>query len=879
MNIMRFLSLLFLLLGLAVAAGQPLFEVLPPEKAAFNYPPPPREGAAEFFPIAQDGVAKCVIIRPAQASTAAQAAARSLQSYLNLATGARIQVVADDKAAPADLAAIHVGDTTAGLKTDLGLPELHYGGARFPNLRGYLVKTLDRRTLVIRGVDEAATNHAIVGFLKRYAGVRQYWPGAPGAIGDVVPRRASLTLPQTEWRDWPCFLSTAMSKQPFGTRPALDFYRTGQTLRCGENYVQWLPPSKHAQAHPEYYPLIDGKRRIPKDSDGAKGWQPCVSNPEVAAVMAQAVTEHFRAHPGLAGINVAINDGGGDCTCADCRAMDAPGTNYSTREGMSERYVKFTNRICELVGREFPEKWIVYLAYAAAEGAPQHTKPHPKLLPVLTTRGNNYAHWDNWMRAGADQMGLYLHHNDTFFILPKLDIHQMARRIRYVLASGRARVFYMETHTQWPFGDMIPFITSEMLWDPRQNVDALLSDYFTGFYGPAAEAMRSYYTTLEAGYERWLAEEGEPHSFGKDLSSSRYSRELEQFRVLTPDEAARAANALAQAARLAADDAQVAERIRIITAQFQLQELAVRWAWAGFRLRDAAPQSQDDVRRIIEDARSIHAASAAMRRHIEDTLEQPPFAKLSLFQKSTRGLALYDLFKSGDPGPEMSASIAAGLQAAGDHLRQSLGPERAAAWWREVKETETQPELAIAFEAAAARAEGKEPKNLLTDPGFEDLGRQIGPTEFDVERDVVLTMEQSQRVGMHYWFPDRSPFRCVIAESAVHSGRKSLMIEHCHRARYSRSVSIEPGGRYRAGMWFRQDEGEGRYRLSVAARLKDGSYPELATINIPAKPGAWREIAAEVVAPADATTLLVRLYIDRQSAGARCWVDDVFISQ
>jgi hypothetical protein len=38
---------------------------------------------------------------------------------------------------------------------------------------GYLVTTLDPRTLVIRGRTEPATAHGVVGFLKRYVGVRQ----------------------------------------------------------------------------------------------------------------------------------------------------------------------------------------------------------------------------------------------------------------------------------------------------------------------------------------------------------------------------------------------------------------------------------------------------------------------------------------------------------------------------------------------------------------------------------------------------------------------------------------------------------------------------------------------------------------------------------
>src|SRR5688500_5909003 len=131
---------LFLLLFVAsIASAQTLFEVVPPERADFNYPPPPREGAPGFFPIAEDGAAKCVIVHPADATSGAQAAVRALQRYLNLATAARIALLSYNTAIPADMAIIHVGDTILGRKTDLDLPELRYGQVRFPNLRGYLV--------------------------------------------------------------------------------------------------------------------------------------------------------------------------------------------------------------------------------------------------------------------------------------------------------------------------------------------------------------------------------------------------------------------------------------------------------------------------------------------------------------------------------------------------------------------------------------------------------------------------------------------------------------------------------------------------------------------------------------------------------------------
>ncbi|MDQ3622491.1 MAG: hypothetical protein M3463_08395 [Verrucomicrobiota bacterium] len=85
--------------------------------------------------------------------------------------------------------------------------------------------------------------------------------------------------------------------------------------------------------------------------------------------------------------------------------------------------------------------------------------------------------------------------------------------------------------------------------------------------------------------------------------------------------------------------------------------------------------------------------------------------------------------------------------------------------------------------------------------------------------------------------------------------------------------------RYRVGLWSRQNEGDAKYRFAVDARLKNGSYPVLATVPVTSKSDAWRELVTEVVAPPDATSILLRLYVDKQANGARCWIDNVFIGR
>jgi len=268
-------------------------DVIPPDKAAFNYPPSPQEGRKDFFTIALDGQARCII----RSGAGSQRATEALKAYLDLATGADIPIAGEGAAAPPGMAVIHVGDTEVGLKTDLALPDVRYGEDAIANLNGYLVKTVDADTLVIRGLTAAGTIMGVVGFLKRYAGVRRYWHGYAGSIGDVVPKSATLRIPEVEWRDWPFFISRSMSGiDSYGPVagpgqkevPTQDMLRLHTTIPYGESYFRWLPSDQYGKDHPEYYPLHeDGRRHVP-ETPTAQGWQPCVSNPEVVRIMAAA---------------------------------------------------------------------------------------------------------------------------------------------------------------------------------------------------------------------------------------------------------------------------------------------------------------------------------------------------------------------------------------------------------------------------------------------------------------------------------------------------------------------------------------------------------------------------------------------------------------
>ncbi|MEW6354881.1 MAG: DUF4838 domain-containing protein [Planctomycetota bacterium] len=865
-----------------------LFDVVPPEKAAFNYPDPPREGRADYFTIVENGQARCAIVHPIGKALETRRAAATLKAYLDLATGADIPLIDEAKPVPPRLAAIHLGDTAVGLKTDLALPDVRYGDDVIANINGYLVKTLDEKTLVIRGKTDRATALGAVGFLKRYVGVRHYWAGSPGDLGDVIPKTPTLRIPEVEWCDWPYFVSRVMSglnqfgpkiKPEYKRLRTDDFFRMNYSIPSNESYYRWLPVTQYGATHPEYFPLFDGKRFVPiTPAEGPEkgkvpqGWQPCVSNPEVAQVMAEGLIDYFRKNPDAIAINLAVNDGMGDCMCENCRAMDAPNADQVNRIGLCDRYVKFSNRVCEIVEKEFPAKIIAFIAYGSMRMPPETVKLHRMLMPVLCvgSKMNAFEQWDQWMRMGARRMGIYCYHDDQgYFIMPKLDIRQSAKRIRYIVASGRARHFYQEMYPFWPMDGMVPYVENELLWDPRQDVDVILEEYYTRFFGPAGPAMKEFYDTLEAGYERWIEQEGLPHWYGKDKGSLSDGRSFEQFKVLNPAEADKAEAHLKRAAAAAQDAPLVAERVDIVRRIFEFAAIGARQYGAVTRLQNAKIESEADAEKVVADAREAIALGRTHADYKRDVMEKPPASIYAPFLRPTN--IFHDAVQEGIIHPQVVQAVGDAFDRAATFLQKSLGPTAAAAWWKKQRENVTDPALSGVLKVSETKATGIAPENQIKDPSFELRGEGKSPKD-----GRPLEPDHQQERGLRLWHRRGTPFHWALTKAEAHTGAYSVEFSDSALGGITEPVAAGASRCFRVSVWLKHNDKEATYQM-VVYQTAQGKRSPRATVNAALLPNEWQQISTDFLAPMEGGTITLHVFAIGQTPGAKVWVDDVFL--
>ncbi len=488
--------------------------------AAQLYPaaPPP------YHTLVADGAPKAVIVLPQAASRIERFAAAELQGYVAKISAAELPIVAEGAATRGYR--IFVGNTRALRSSKLRLNADNAGRDGFALLS-------NAHRLIIAGRGDLGTLFGVYELLERHLGVRWFMPGE---IGEVVPEARTIRIGTL--RD--------IVKPGFDTRwVGTGEWSLKQRMNChvsveGEDVsVNWLwhfhtfriliPPEEHYDEHPEWFPLVDGKRKKP-DRENSHSTQLCTSNPEVIRKLAEGMIAQLDEDPSIEIITLSPNDGGGFCECENCVALDEPERDWFAR--YSRRLAMLNAEVTRLVGEKHPDVLVKVGAYAMYARPPldEGWRPPDNTLvqlchiyfchnhPVATgecREGETYEVDDNFQpnqefrrvleqwRELTDHVYIYEYYALGGFEraqLPWPMIHTMRHDIPFYRDMG-VRGFYTQlSANSWHRLGLNFYVAAKLAWNPDLDVDALLADYFEKFYGPAAEPMRAYFMTLEKAY-------------------------------------------------------------------------------------------------------------------------------------------------------------------------------------------------------------------------------------------------------------------------------------------------------------------------------------------------------------------------------------------
>lgn len=500
--------------------------------------------------LVKDGQAKSILVLSKNAPAIEQEAAKEIQNFVAKISGAKLEIV------------------NSGEDLQQKIP-VYLGSAASPQLDKLInekgndpysfVLLVDAQQVSLRGLSPAGTRVAAYELLEQL-GVRWYMPGE---LGTVVPTTKNIRVAEQTTIQVPSFAarwttSGRNSKKPgeewmqrvrmggpnFPSSHGISIEQKGATDAAkAKNKTDGAAKSLFDE-HPEYYALIDGKR---------KASQLCISNPDVLKLAIASTKQYFQNNPGAEWIGMGPNDGRGFCECDNCKALDAGDYDPIAHQvSMTDRYVGFFNKVLEGIKNEFPTKKIGFYAYAAYMRPPVKVKPDPKIVPATAVIGLCRLHgmgnpicpeksYEKQLTTDWGKLVPEVYNRGYWYNLsdPGLPFF-MISRLKNEIPVGRALgVHGWRVETADNLAAELPsiYIAAKLMWDDKADVNALMSDFCSNFFGPAALPMRRYIDLMDQALNNADFHTGSswdfPHIYNKKICNTAQAA-LDQARKLAP---------------------------------------------------------------------------------------------------------------------------------------------------------------------------------------------------------------------------------------------------------------------------------------------------------------------------------------------------------
>jgi len=289
----------------------------------------------------------------------------------------------------------------------------------------------------------------------------------------------------------------------------------------GHSWYFFLPPKKYFEKHPEFYPLIGGKRTI-FDPD-KHAMQICTSNPEVVKAFANNVIAFFNRSCDVRMVTLWANDGWGFCECEDCLAIEPHPDEVEPTSGQKVRsvtYNLFIRKVAEIVGKVFPTKKIEFGAYYNLLPVPKREEVIPDVRNTALFLDYHYvcpchsldapcnkkaidSEFRKWRKAYRGDIHCVMYYGDNYRIvdLPLGLSERISADIKYIKGLGlngiNSGIYSAPLPYIWEIHGANFYISGKLAWNSNLGIDTILREYFDGYYGSAGQAMLQYYRQWE----------------------------------------------------------------------------------------------------------------------------------------------------------------------------------------------------------------------------------------------------------------------------------------------------------------------------------------------------------------------------------------------
>lgn len=441
-----------------------------------------------------DGKSDYKIVISAYASTSEQTAAKELQQYIEQMSGALLPITNDLNTTGKRIIMGYNGRVKA------------LTGAQMPEKddESFTYKTVGS-DLLIWGGSQRGTMYGVFTFLEREFGIHWLTPSCtvvPKYRGWKLPRLNHSEKPFIGYRYSNYFVAnnakwSAHTRENMKWGPTINEYGNIEAYWGAHTMGEFVTTREFFGSHPEYFCLRDGKRY------GDYG-QLCLSNPEVLEICKTRLMQFMRRNPNYRIYSLSQNDNFLFCQCDKCKAIE---DQYGGHSGI---IVWFVNQVADAVKQEFPDKFVGTFAYQYSRQPPTNIKPRENVVIRLCSIECCFAHP---LDAGCPQNEKFMSDLKGWaelaphlfiwdyivdyaqYIAPWPNFQVLGPNIK-VFGDNKAIGIFEEAQYQSAgaeFDEMKAWTVNQLLWNPNQDVDSLVSIFVKGYYGKAAPYIKEYY--------------------------------------------------------------------------------------------------------------------------------------------------------------------------------------------------------------------------------------------------------------------------------------------------------------------------------------------------------------------------------------------------
>ena len=460
--------------------------------------------AAPKSVLVDGGQAKCVIVIPEgtdgrvleNSACRVLKATHALAGYLKTMSGTHVPIRWDIDHCPGFR--IYIGSTQLARVDPADITQEKIG------FDGFIIKSVPDG-VVIAGRNDQGTANGVYHFAEEVLGMHWY---TAEESGPTIPKRRTIEIPTLDvtikpdfaWRgQYYSIITKYLTDDIKANRDAWwTFNRLwGISVGTGHVLANIVPNSLFAE-HPEYFALIDGKRKA-----GNVNVQRCFSNPDVVQLAIDYTRRDFERYPDMRFAALNANDGGGWCECDKCKAMGPT---------QAHRSLAFANAVAQANEKLYPRRGYLILAYQGTLDPPLDMKAHRNIVPEIATMGNCQIHpigsdcpdcihnrkiLTGWHKAAGRLAWRPYLVGGPFTAPGVITMAEVLRLARDLGCIGGFREHTAAPQANWA---MLNWMEVKLMWDVDLDPMKLRRQFIEGYYGPAAaDAVEKVYDTVENG--------------------------------------------------------------------------------------------------------------------------------------------------------------------------------------------------------------------------------------------------------------------------------------------------------------------------------------------------------------------------------------------